>query len=100
MARLADLAKDEIVVGGCIVLIAYVSLATYSVICLKTPFTPGDFGMGAAAILGSIGGGQGIRDWLEGKGDSYDRIFPDIRGGSNAVAPNSQADPSRLPTLG
>jgi hypothetical protein len=63
--------KDEIVIGGMLVLMTFIGLSIYSVVLLKTPFSAMDFGGGAAAILGAIGGGQGVRDWLEGKGDSY-----------------------------
>lgn len=62
---------DALVVGGMLLLITFACLSTYSVIVLHAPFTPGDFGMGAGSILGAIGGGQGVRDWLIGKGASY-----------------------------
>lgn len=65
------LLNDELVIGGMMVLITFTCLATYSVIYLHTPFAPGDFGMGAGSIIGAIGGGRGVRDWLVGKGDSY-----------------------------
>jgi len=60
--------KDEIVIGGMMLLITHVCLSTFSVFVLKSPFTPGEFGAGAAAILGAMGGGMGVRDWLVGKG--------------------------------
>lgn len=63
--------RDEIVIGGMMLLITLTCLATYNVVVLHNPFSPGDFGMGAGSILGAIGGGQGVRDWLAGKGDSY-----------------------------
>ena len=64
-------AKDEIILLGFAVLLTFLGLAVYSVIVLKTPFQAGDFAMGGAGILTAIGGGQGVRDWLIGKGDSY-----------------------------
>lgn len=60
--------KDEIVIGGMLLLITHVCLSTYTVLILHSPFTPGEFGAGAAAILGAMGGGMGVRDWLVSKG--------------------------------
>lgn len=71
MRSLKDLMRDEIVVGGFLTILIFHVLCVYSVVWLKTPFAPGDYGMGAAAVLGAVGGGQGVRDWLDGKGDSY-----------------------------
>lgn len=63
--------KDEIVIGGMLLLITFVCLTTYSVTILHNPFLPGDFGAGAAAIIGAMGGGVGVRDWMTAKGESY-----------------------------
>lgn len=68
MRSLKDLVRDEIVVGGFLTVLIFHGLAIYSVVVLKAPFSALDYGTGAAAVLASIGGGQGVRDWLENKG--------------------------------
>ena len=70
------LVQDEIVVGGALVILVFCALTVYSVVWLHTPFQPGDFGMGAASVLGAVGGGQGVRDWLGNKGGSRDPDHP------------------------
>lgn len=60
--------KDEIIIGGMMMMITYTCLATYSVVTLHAPFDTLNFATGAAAILGAIGGGQGLREWLSNKG--------------------------------
>lgn len=71
MKSLVEIAKDEIVVGGILCGATFIGLSIYSVVVKGQPFSPTDFGTGAATLLAAIGGGQGVRDWLEGKGDSY-----------------------------
>lgn len=56
--------RDEIIIGGILMGTTFLVLSIYTVFWLHNPFMPGDFGMGAGAILGAIGGGQGVRDWL------------------------------------
>ncbi len=63
--------KDEIVIGGMLLLITLVCLATFSVVVLHNAFDPMGFGTGAAAVLGAMGGGIGARDWMQAKGESY-----------------------------
>lgn len=59
--------KDEIVIGGMLLMITLVSMTTYNVTVLHNAFDPMGFGGGAAALLGAIGGGQGLREWLSNK---------------------------------
>jgi hypothetical protein len=62
--------KDEIVVGGMLVLLTFVCMTIYTVVALAQPFDARAFGESAGIILGAIGGGQGVRDWLAGKGEA------------------------------
>lgn len=62
--------KDEIVVGGMLVLLTFVCMTIYTVLVLNQPFDPRGFGESAGIVLGAIGGGQGVRDWLAGKGEA------------------------------
>jgi hypothetical protein len=66
-----ETAKDVIAVGGVLFGATFIGLTIFTVIVMRQPFQPMDFGGGAAALLGAIGGGQGVRDWLIGKAGSY-----------------------------
>lgn len=69
MADVARIAKDEIVVGGMLVLLTFVCMTIYTVLVLAQPFDARAFGEAAGMILTAVGGGQGLRDWLSGKGE-------------------------------
>lgn len=62
--------KDEIIIGGMMMMITYTCLATYNVVVLRNAFDTLSFASGAAAILTAIGGGQGLREWLSNKGET------------------------------
>lgn len=64
------LIRSEIVLGGLFILFVFCSMTVYTVVFLHAAFMPGDFGMGASAVLGAMGGGQGVRDWLANKGSA------------------------------
>lgn len=63
--------KDEIIIGGMMMMITYTCLSTYSVVVLHNVFDALSFASGAAAILTAIGGGQGLREWLSNKGEVH-----------------------------
>ena len=68
-ANMLRFMRDEIIAGGILMGTTFLVLSIYTVLWLHNPFSPGDFGMGSAAILAAIGGGQGVRDWLSARGD-------------------------------
>lgn len=86
--------KDELVIGGMLLLITHVCLSTFSVLVLHSPFAPSEFGTGAAAILGAMGGGMGVRNWLVGKGEAVVKTAAAGWGGVKPVLEDDNAKPT------